>query len=208
MIRLIAITLDLPVPLDYAAAMNSWPPCLACPVPRAWAGAGRGGISFSLPILTLRMVCWRRSQQRRQVAHAVRSRSHSCRPDLRSLWPSFIAAVHEYALLLLDPDGHVLSWNHGAELIYGYRADEIVGRHCSLPVSATEDIEAGKPERELEIAAATGRFEEHRRARAEGWLAISRQRGDHRHPRARRRLARVRQDHPRHHGALPPPKPW
>ena len=61
-------------------------------------------------------------------------------PDLQSLWPSFIAAVREYALLLLDPDGHVLSWNHGAELIYGYRPHEIVGRHCSQ-LYPEEDIE-------------------------------------------------------------------
>jgi PAS domain S-box-containing protein len=64
------------------------------------------------------------------------------RPNLQILWPSFIAAVREYALLLLDPDGHVLSWNHGAELIYGYPPGEIVGRHVSH-LYRLEDIEGG-----------------------------------------------------------------
>ena len=94
-------------------------------------------------------------------------------PDLQSLWPSFIAAVREYALLLLDPDGHVLSWNHGAELIYGYRPHEIVGRHCSQ-LYPEEDIEVGKPGRELEIAAATGRFESiGERVRKDGSLFLA-----------------------------------
>jgi PAS domain S-box-containing protein len=79
-------------------------------------------------------------------------------PDPEQLWPTFVAAVHDYALLLLDPDGRVMSWNHGAELIKGYRADEIVGRHFSC-CYAPEDIRAGRPHRELEIAATTGRFE-------------------------------------------------
>ena len=78
--------------------------------------------------------------------------------DLEGLWPTFVAAVHDYALLLLDPDGCIMSWNRGAELIKGYRAEEIVGRHfsCFYPPEA---IEARRPQRELEIAAATGRFE-------------------------------------------------
>ncbi len=79
-------------------------------------------------------------------------------PDLEGLWSTFVGAVHDYALLLLAPDGVIMSWNRGAELIKGYRAEEIVGRHfsCFYPPEA---IEARSPERELEIAAATGRFE-------------------------------------------------
>ena len=66
--------------------------------------------------------------------------------------------MHDYALLLLDPDGRIMSWNRGAELIKGYRAEEIVGRHfsCFYPPEA---VEARRPQRELEVAAATGRFE-------------------------------------------------
>lgn len=73
-----------------------------------------------------------------------------------------VSSVRDYAIFVLDPSGNVASWNQGAERIKGYTADEIVGRHSScfyLP----EDIENGKPERELQTAMAAGHYEE------EGW---------------------------------------
>lgn len=75
---------------------------------------------------------------------------------------SLVESVKDYAILMLDPEGRVSTWNPGAERIKGYRAEEIVGKHFSQFYSA-EDRESGKPDRELEIAAAVGRFEE------EGW---------------------------------------
>ena len=73
-----------------------------------------------------------------------------------------VDGVKDYAIFMLDRAGNVVSWNTGAEQIKGYRADEILGHHfsCFYP---REDIESEKPERELEIAAKDGRFEE------EGW---------------------------------------
>jgi len=69
-----------------------------------------------------------------------------------------IASVHDYAIFLLDPVGHVATWNPGAERIKGYRADEIIGAHFSR-FFTPEDVEARKPELELESAARDGRFE-------------------------------------------------
>lgn len=71
-------------------------------------------------------------------------------------------SVTEYAILLLDAEGHVRTWNPGARRIKGYEADEIVGRHFSrfyLP----QDAAAGMPQRALAKAAAEGRFSD------EGW---------------------------------------
>jgi len=70
--------------------------------------------------------------------------------------------VQDYAIFMLDPDGHVSTWNSGAERIKGYKAAEIIGRHfsCFYPES---DIRAGKPRWELEVAVEQGRFED------EGW---------------------------------------
>jgi PAS domain S-box-containing protein len=68
----------------------------------------------------------------------------------------------DYAIFLLDADGYVTSWNDGAQRIKGYEASEIIGRHFSCFYSE-EDIRAGKPQNELEIAAGTGRLED------EGW---------------------------------------
>jgi PAS domain S-box-containing protein len=73
-----------------------------------------------------------------------------------------VNGVEDYAIFMLDKDGLVASWNKGAERIKGYRADEILGRHFSCFYSS-EEIEAGKPEKKLEIAAASGRMED------EGW---------------------------------------
>jgi len=80
-------------------------------------------------------------------------------PDPERLWQAFAAAVRDYALLLLDADGHIISWNLGAQVIKGYRADEIIGRHFSC-LYPPEDLLAGKPQRELAIAAAEGRLED------------------------------------------------
>ncbi len=73
-----------------------------------------------------------------------------------------VDSVKDYAILMLDPDGHVVSWNAGAERIKGYQAEEIIGKHFSRFYSP-EDIHGGKPEHELKVAATEGRFEE------EGW---------------------------------------
>jgi two-component system sensor kinase FixL len=60
---------------------------------------------------------------------------------------------------MLDPSGNIVSWNTGAELVYGYRADEMVGRHFSSLYSI-EDAASGLPDVELAIASSTGRLEE------------------------------------------------
>ena len=73
-----------------------------------------------------------------------------------------IASVRDYAIFLLDGEGHVLTWNAGAEAIKGYHADEIVGEHFSRFYTA-EAIAARWPEQELKEAAKVGRFED------EGW---------------------------------------
>ncbi|MGB0000139.1 MAG: PAS domain-containing protein, partial [Candidatus Acidiferrales bacterium] len=64
---------------------------------------------------------------------------------------SLVAGVKDYAIFMLDPRGRVATWNAGAERIKGYSAEEIVGQHFSR-FYRQEDIESGKPERELKIA--------------------------------------------------------
>ena len=69
--------------------------------------------------------------------------------------------MREYAILMLDPEGNVLSWNAGAERLIGYRTEEILGLHISrfqpddAPPLATEEA--------LAVAARDGHFRE------EGW---------------------------------------
>jgi PAS domain S-box-containing protein len=73
-----------------------------------------------------------------------------------------VEGVTDYAIYMLNPEGEVTNWNAGAERIKGYTASEIVGQHFSR-FYVLEDVEAGKPQRALEIARHEGRFE------AEGW---------------------------------------
>jgi PAS domain S-box-containing protein len=70
-----------------------------------------------------------------------------------------VDAVNDYAIYMLDPTGNVSTWNAGAARLKGYRAHEIVGRNFSV-FFPEEDIRAGKPQQELAVALAQGRFEE------------------------------------------------
>jgi PAS domain S-box-containing protein len=74
----------------------------------------------------------------------------------------FIDSVIDYAAFMLDSEGHVASWNAGAQRIKGYDAPEVIGKHLSIfypPEAAAE----GVPQRGLEIAAREGHWED------EGW---------------------------------------
>jgi PAS domain S-box-containing protein len=70
-----------------------------------------------------------------------------------------VEALKDFAIYMLDPRGLVTSWNPGAERIKGYRAEEIIGKPFTL-FYAAEDLQAGKPQRSLEAAEKSGRFEE------------------------------------------------
>jgi PAS domain S-box-containing protein len=72
---------------------------------------------------------------------------------------TLIEAVSDYAIYMLDPSGRVTTWNSGAEQLKGYKSDEIIGQHFSL-FFPEEDARAGKPQNELRVATAQGRFEE------------------------------------------------
>ena len=73
-----------------------------------------------------------------------------------------IQSVKDYAIFMLDRQGHVVTWNSGAQNIKGYAPEEIIGQHFSL-FYLPEDVASGKCEYELEHALAHGVFEE------EGW---------------------------------------
>jgi len=73
-----------------------------------------------------------------------------------------VESVKDYAIFMLDPGGHVLTWNAGAERFKGYTATEIVGQHFSR-FYPPEALQSGLPAHELEVAQATGTFED------EGW---------------------------------------
>jgi PAS domain S-box-containing protein len=81
------------------------------------------------------------------------------RPDEFAL---LVDAVQDYAIFMLDPEGGIRSWNGGAARIFGYAEGEVVSRHFSL-FYGPDELAAGKPKHELEVALRDGRVED------EGW---------------------------------------
>ena len=73
-----------------------------------------------------------------------------------------VDAVRDYAIFMLDANGRIVSWNQGAELNKGYRAEEIIGRHFSV-FYPQDRIDENWPEQELALAREHGRIED------EGW---------------------------------------
>jgi PAS domain S-box-containing protein len=82
--------------------------------------------------------------------------------EAAALYRLLVESVRDYAIFALDPTGHIISWNAGAERFKGYAADEIIGNHFSIFYPA-EDLARGKPALELEVTAREGRLED------EGW---------------------------------------
>ena len=81
---------------------------------------------------------------------------------MKNLHELLVQSVVDYAIFMLGPNGHVMSWNTGAERIKGYAPDEIIGEHFSRFYTDEERVE-GVPARGLRTAAEAGRFT------AEGW---------------------------------------
>ena len=75
------------------------------------------------------------------------------------LFRVFVESVRDYALLILDPEGHITTWNKGAEAIKGWKADELIGKHFSI-FYPPESIASDLPKRELIGAERDGRYED------------------------------------------------
>ena len=74
----------------------------------------------------------------------------------------FAERIRDYAIILLDTEGTILTWGLGAERLEGYRAEEIIGKHFAV-FYHRGDIRLGKPQKLLDEAVAQGHAEE------EGW---------------------------------------
>src|SRR5690606_10384972 len=70
-----------------------------------------------------------------------------------------VDSVRDYAIYMLDSSGRVSTWNEGARRLHGYQNSEIVGQHFSK-FFVQVDIEAGKPNLELETARSAGWFQD------------------------------------------------
>lgn len=113
------------------------------------------------------VLVFRDVSEERSAQEALRQREEEVR--------LMIASIRDYAIVMLDPAGHIARWSPGAEEIHGYREAEIRGAHFSRLLTR-EDVASGNPARELATAAARGRFEEESwRVRKDGsrfWASV------------------------------------
>jgi PAS domain S-box-containing protein len=127
-----------------------------------------GGAAFSL--LLVSRVGWAVYR-----GNAACVRAEDALRDSEERFRLFVEGVHEYAIILLDREGLVVSWNAGAERVKGFKSGQIIGRSFSV-FYPPEDLAAGKPARELNLAAELGRWEgEGWRVRADGtrfWASV------------------------------------
>jgi PAS domain S-box-containing protein len=96
------------------------------------------------------------------IEHAPRPSSAENLRQSEERFRLLVDSVRDYAIFMLDPQGHVLTWNSGAERFKGYRANEIIGSHFSR-FYTPEALARGQPAEELEVARDVGSFED------EGW---------------------------------------
>jgi len=75
---------------------------------------------------------------------------------------TLLDGIRDYAVYMLDCEGHVVSWNSGADRITGYQAEEIIGKHVSCFYLPT-DVDRNLPSETLQQAQATGHHE------GQGW---------------------------------------
>lgn len=75
---------------------------------------------------------------------------------LQQLHLQMVREIQDYAIILMDLDGTILTWNKGAQSIKGYKEEEIVGQNFRI-FYLPRDREEGLPEKLIELAMREGR---------------------------------------------------
>jgi PAS domain S-box-containing protein len=97
-----------------------------------------------------------------QLEASPELRPHAERLGTAQDYRLLVESATDYAIVILDPQGHVVTWNEGARRLKGYDAADVIGQHFSI-FYPKDDLERGRPADELRVAAEQGRFED------EGW---------------------------------------
>ena len=88
-------------------------------------------------------------------------REEDWKRDGENLFRLMVESMSDYSIFAIDTGGRILSWNKGAEEVFGYRKEEIVGESFAI-LFTPEDRSQGAPERELENVRSSGRSDENR----------------------------------------------
>ncbi|HEX6087752.1 MAG TPA: PAS domain S-box protein [Thermoanaerobaculia bacterium] len=80
---------------------------------------------------------------------------------MADIFRRIVEEAREFSIILLDPEGRITLWNHGAERIFGWTAEEVDGKHVEL-IFVPDDRALGAPQKELELARTAGRADDTR----------------------------------------------
>jgi diguanylate cyclase (GGDEF)-like protein/PAS domain S-box-containing protein len=93
---------------------------------------------------------------RKPKTHRSSSSSQTKEQANPGLLDAIYASATDFALITFDKTGKIATWNKGAELIFGYEAQEIVGR-STADLFTPEDRVNGVPEREMVTTRVAGK---------------------------------------------------
>lgn len=122
-------------------------------LPMAWDDVGNL-VAFGLLAVGILVVVNMLGQSRARELDSREARLASEAREKR-----LIDAAQDFAIYELDREGHILTWNKGAERLKGWLAEEIIGKPYNV-LHTPESRARNAPGAELKIAAETGRFEE------------------------------------------------
>jgi PAS domain S-box-containing protein len=88
-----------------------------------------------------------------------RAQAEAALRDSENKYGRLIQGIQDYAIVMLDPEGNIRSWNPGAEHMTGCKLEEVLGKNISF-FFPPEDVASGKPQEILRKAAASGLCEE------------------------------------------------
>jgi PAS domain S-box-containing protein len=91
--------------------------------------------------------------RRNRVEEALRNAERNLR--------LMVESVKDFAIFTVDPEGRIVTWNSGAEQVFGYTEEEILGHHLAI-LFTPEDRAANVPQAEVAAAAAKGRASDER----------------------------------------------
>ena len=124
------------------------------------SGAVVGFAKVTRDLTERRLAEEKREAERREAERVLR--------ESEQMFRLLVDEVRDYAIFFLDPEGHVMTWNAGAERIKGFRADEIIGQSF-VRFYLSQDVEAGVPSRLMRRATEVGvATEEGLRVRKDG----------------------------------------
>ncbi len=131
------------------------------PMPGNWPLPGQGAYFASLGVVAIggALFCalvWSLANTRLR-AHAMALKLSDAVAESDERFRLMVESVRDYAVLMLDPHGVILSWNAGARRIKGWEAEEIIGQHFSR-FYTPEDIVNNVPEHALATALVSGQF--------------------------------------------------